>query len=63
MKIPFPNLAQFVKKKKLTYGFMNRSIIYRLENILVCKLHTTTIMIAIVCVPVFFSKINLNAKL
>ena len=49
MKILFPELAPLVKREKPTYGLLNRSIIYRPENICVCKLHTSTIMVAIVC--------------
>ena len=41
MKIPFPKLAPLVKREKPKYSCMNRTVIYRPENISVCKLYTT----------------------
>ena len=38
MKILFPKLAPLFKIEKLKYIRMNRTAIYRRENILVCKL-------------------------
>ena len=41
MKIPFPKLAPLVKREKPKYIRMNRTGIYRPENILACKLYPT----------------------